>query len=79
MANKDSAQAVAKAALQKKAMDFQTCFGTASGEKVLKALVAQFSPAELFNPNSDSATFVAIGEHNVITYIQQMMRVNSDE
>jgi len=65
--------------LRTKAMDFQVCFGTASGEKVLKALIAQFSPAELFNPNSDSATFVNIGEHNVITYIQQMMKVNDNE
>ena len=79
MSNKESAGAVAKRALASKAMNFQTCFGTASGEKVLKTLVAQFSPAQLFNPNSDSATFVNIGEHNVVTYIQQMMRVNSDE
>lgn len=67
----------ASEALKIKGMDFQVCFSTATGEKVLKALIAEFDPAQLFNPNSDSATFVNIGEHNVIMYIRQMMRVNN--
>lgn len=65
-------------ALEAKASKFQKVFLTKDGEEVLKLLTAQFSPAELYNPNSDSGTFVAIGERNVITYIEQMMRYGNE-
>ena len=78
---KDSNAAVeaARKSLAMKAMDFQLAFSTPEGEKVLKILKAQFCPAELFDPNSDSKTFVNIGERNVVTYIEQMMRVNDND
>ena len=81
MANNDKSKealAAAKASREVRASKFQRVFLSAEGEEVLKILKAQFSPAELFNPNSDSATFVAIGERNVVTNIEQMMRYGNE-
>lgn len=76
--NKTEAMKAAQAALEVRASKFQRLFLSAEGEEVLKILKAQFCPAELFDPNSDSKTFVNIGERNVVTYIEQMMRYGNE-
>ena len=68
-----------KKALREKSVTAKATFGTSHGEKMLKLLEDEFNSDNIMAPNDPFATHYNLGRRDVVIYIKQLMRVDSDE
>lgn len=58
---------------------YQSVFNTPNGKKVWEDIVGELNPDDIFVKGDSDATHVNIGKHQVYVYINQLLRIDTND
>ena len=58
---------------------YQSVFNTPNGKKVWEDIVKELSPDDILVKGDSDATHVNIGKHQVYVYINQLLRIDTND